>query len=230
MKKSFTILVLLLYAAIGRAQLEYSLSTGINLTDLRNNWDLFGNPEILPRFGYTFGFGMEIPAYKSFFAGTQLNIVSKNYAFDTEDFYGDGTEGYDRYSILYFNLPIIVGYSYKELRVFAGPFFDYCLGGTNQHDLEYFNGDTDKGVIGIESSGELKSDEITGGIFPLRGQNFYDTGITMGIGHRSHNFSLNLSYSYGLVNIFPKVDDPDINRDNYSMYTRVLTLQLKIYI
>ncbi len=230
LKKLIIILVLLSTVLINYAQVKYSISGGINLTNLKNDWNLFDNPKIYPRFGYTFGCGIEVPVKSSFFIGGQLNLVSKNYAFDTEDFYGAGTEGYDRYSILYLDLPIVTGYRYKELRAFIGPFFDYCLGGTNQHNLEYFNGDTDKGTIGIASSGELKSSEISEGIFPLRNQNFFDAGIIFGIGHSSKSHSLDLSYSYGVVNIFPKVDDESINRDDYSLFTRVLMLRLNIYI
>ena len=116
------------------------------------------------------------------------------------------------------------------MRAFIGPFFDYCLGGTNQHDLEYFNGDTDNGTNGISSSKVLKSSEISEGIFPLKSQNYFDAGIIIGVGHCNENFSLDLSYAYGLVNIFPRVDGTGINRDDYSMYTRVLTIRLNIYL
>ncbi len=230
MKKLITILAFLFIVLIDYAQVKYSFSGGINFTDLKNNWNLFDNPKIHPRFGYTFGCGFEVPIKSSFFIGGQLNLVAKNYAFDTEDFYGAGTEGYDRYSILYLDLPAVTGYCYKEFRAFIGTFFDYCLGGTNQHYLEYFNGDTDEGTSGIATSGELKSSESGEGIFPLKNQNFFDAGIIIGIGHYNDSFSLDLSYSYGLVNIFPKVDDGSINRDDYSLLTRVLTLRLKIFI
>ena len=150
--------------------------------------------------------------------------------FVTRVCYGDGTEGYDRYSILYLDLPIVAGYRYKDIRAFIGPFFDYCLGGTNQHNLEYFNGDTDEGTIGIDPSQELKSSEITEGIFPLKRQYYFDSGIILGVGYSCQSYSLDFSYSYGLVNIFPKVNDETVKRNDYSLYTRVLMLRLKIYI
>lgn len=230
MKKLFVLLVLLINIPVSYAQVRYSISGGINLTDLKNDWNLFDNPTIRPRFGYSFGFGLEIPVKNSFYTEGQITLVSKNYAFDTEDFYGDGTEGYDRYSILYLDLPIVAGYRYKDIRAFIGPFFDYCLGGTNQHNLEYFNGDTDEGTIGIDPSQELKSSEITEGIFPLKRQYYFDSGIILGVGYSCQSYSLDFSYSYGLVNIFPKVNDETVKRNDYSLFTRVLMLRLKIYI
>ncbi len=212
------------------AQVKYFISGGVNLTDLKNDWGLFDNPEIHPRFGFTFGGGIEFPVHKSVFLETQLNIVSKNYAFDTEDFYGAGTEGYDRYSILYLDLPVVAGYQYKEIKAFIGLFFDYCLGGTNRHNLEYFNGDTEKGTIGVSSARKLKSSGINDEIFPLETQNYLDAGIIFGIGHSNQYYSLNLSYSHGLVNIFPKVEGSSINRNDYSLLTRVFTLRLNIYL
>jgi hypothetical protein len=230
LKRLIVIVVLASTVLINYAQVKYSISGGINLTDLRNEWGMFDNPKILPRFGYSFGCGIEIPVVTTFFIKNQLNIVSKNYAFDTEDFYGAGTEGYDRYSIVYLDIPVMAGYHFKEINFFTGPYFDFCLGGTNQHNLEYFDGNKDEGTYGIDASGKLKSSEITDGIFPLQDQNFLDAGILLGIGHANENFSLELSYAYGLVNIFPKVDGSQINRNDYSLYTRVITVRLNIFI
>ena len=229
MKKLIAIPVLLMTVLVSYAQVRYSITGGINLTDLKNDWKLFDNPTIRPRFGYSFGFGLEIPVVNIFYTESQLTLISKNYAFDTEDFYGDGTKGYDRYSILYLDLPIVAGYRYMDMRAFIGPFFDYCLGGTNQHNLEYFNGNTDEGTAGVDSQ-ELKSSEITEGIFPLKSQYSFDSGIILGVGYTCQSYSLDLSYSHGFVNIFPKVDNESINRDDYSLYTRMLMLRLKIYI
>lgn len=230
MRTIFFILVFVFAVAAGQAQVNFSLSGGINLTGLKNDWDVFQSPKIYPRFGYSFGGSAEVHLVKSFYIKGQMNITSKNYGFDVEDFYGSGTVGYDRYSIVYLNFPIQTGYYYKNMSFFAGPFFDFCLGGTNQHNLEYFNGETDKGTYGIDPTGELKSSEISSGIFPLQGQNYLDAGMIVGIGHHNDNFSLDLSYAYGLINIFPKVDGSQINRNDYSLYTRVLTVRLNIFL
>ena len=230
MKKLISLLALLTFFTNDYAQVKYSISGGINISDLKNDWELFDNPDIIPRFGYSIGSAVEIPVRNSFFFTGQLAIVSKNYALDVEDFYGAGTVGYDRYSVLYLDLPVLAGYCYREFRLFAGPFFDICLGGTNNHKLEYFNGYTDQGTHDIASARELKSSEESNNVFPLQNHNCFDAGIVFGIGHCSENFSIDLSHSYGLVNIFPKVDGNDIDRDKYFLFTRVFTLRLNIYL
>ena len=230
MKKLISILSFLALIGSSYSQVRFSVSGGVNLTDLKNKWELFDNPDILPRFAYSFGGTLEFPLTSSFFIGGQLALVSKNYAFDVEDFYGPGTVGYDRYSVLYLDLPVYAGYRLGDFRIFLGPFFDLCLGGTNNHRLEYFNGYKDNGTGGISSSRGLKSSDASNAVFPLECYNFCDAGIVFGIGHCNENYSIDLLHSYGLVNIFPKVEGNSINRDDYSLYTRVFTLRLNFYL
>jgi len=204
-------------------------SGSINLTDLKNDWEVFDNPEIMPRFGYSAGFGLEFSIKKSFFLRSQIIFVAKNYAFNTEDFYGAGTKGYDRYSALYLDLPIMAGYRYKDFHIVIGPFIDYFLGGTNQHKLEYFNGQVSSGNIDIKSAQALREQIQENEIFPLKSHYLFDAGIVFGIGYHNKNYSLDLNHSFGMVNIFPS-GQMDCFRDDFSLYSRVFTLQLNVFL
>jgi len=229
LKRFSIIFSLVSICTFNHAKVNYTFSGAINLTDLKNRWETFDNPEIMPRFGYSAGLGMEIPVKGTFFIRSQINLVAKNYAFNTEDFYGAGTKGYDRYSVLYIDFPLLAGYRYKDFHVFLGPFADYCLGGTNQHKLEYFNGMSDNAKVDIKSSESLRRHLREDEIFPLERQFFLDAGIIMGVGYHNKDYSLDLSHSLGLINIFPK-DAENNYRNEFPLFTRVFTLQLNVYL
>jgi hypothetical protein len=228
-QKITLIIAFWLFSLASYSQFKYGISGGINLTYLKLDWNQFENPESIPRFGFSFGLGGELHIQQNLYLMGDVNLLSKNYALDVEDFYGDGTEGYDRYSILYLDIPIKLAYSYKDIRFFSGPFIDFCLGGTNQHDLQFFDGENDKATNDIDSRSPVKSDEESMNIFPLENHYFLDSGFIIGIGHQHDNFAIDLSYSIGMLNIFPLIEGED-SRSNYPMYTRVLSIDLFFYL
>jgi hypothetical protein len=88
---------------------RFGISGGVNLGELKTDWKYIEEPDVFPRFGYTFGLGSEIRIQKHISLLADLNLVSKNYAYDPV-YYGYGTEGFDRYSFLYLDLPLRLSY------------------------------------------------------------------------------------------------------------------------
>ena len=225
MRKFSLIFFLVSSVSPGCSQLHFGIAGGVNLGSINTKWTSTENPDINPRFGYSLGLGTEIGVATRWAILADLNLVSKNYSIDP-DSYGDETKGFDRYNILYLDLPIRVSYMYKNVRFFAGPFIDYCLTGTNKFNLQYADSTIDAGSYKIISGREFNIGEIAYDEIPI---NYLDGGFLFGIGYRCEQYCLDLSYSWGLVNMYPNIiGGPE--RNEMVTRSRLLTLNLFFYL
>jgi len=225
MRKFALILFLISSVLPAWSQWRFGIVGGVNLGSIATKWTLAENPEIHPRFGYSLGLGTEIDFSNHFALLADFNLVSKNYSIDP-DYYGEETVGFDRYNILYLDLPIRISYMYKNVRFFAGPFIDYCLSGTNKFNLRYADSTIDAGNYKIISGREFNIGDIAYGEIPF---NYLDGGFLFGIGYRCEQYCLDLSYSWGLVNMYPNIIGGP-KRNEMVTRSRLLTLNLFFYL
>jgi hypothetical protein len=203
---------------------RYGISLGVNLGSIKTDWENMKEPEIFPRFGYSLGLGTELPLKKQMSLLIDMNLVSKNYAYAPE-FYGIDIEGFDRYSLLYFDLPLRISYNYKKTRVFTGTFIDYCISGTNRYNFTYPDSTVSEGNKSIKSGKQFSKNEIHSDRLAV---NSMDGGLIFGVGYHDDNYCLDLSYSLGLLNTYPEIKGGQDRRKNITR-TRMLQLNLFFY-
>ncbi len=204
---------------------HFGFSGGVNMGGIKTDWKYIDEPEVFARFGYSLGVGTEIQVKNRFSMLIDLNLVSKNYAYNPE-YYGSGTEGFDRYSLLYLDLPFRLNYTYKNMRVFTGPFIDYCISGANRYNFHLADSTAVEGNLNIKSGKEFTTKEIHSDRLAV---NYLDGGLIIGIGYRCNNYCLDLSYSLGLINIYPEILDGQARSNNITK-TRMFMLNLFFYL
>jgi hypothetical protein len=217
-------LLLLLNAFSAFSQWRFGIAGGINLGMVKADWTIAQKPAFYPRFGYSLGFGSEFKMSEHFSLLSNLDLVSKNYAIDPE-YYGKDTEGYDRYSFLYLDMPVRICYANKNIRFFAGPFIDYCISGTKKYNLEFADSTRQEGNWKIKSGKRFASNELEN---PEEGVFYLDGGFLFGIGYRNNSYCFDLSYASGLVNVYPYIAGD--HRSEMITHTRLLTLNLFFYL
>lgn len=228
MKKSFIVISLIFFPILSNAQFKYGILGSINLTSLHLDPNYFEDNRSISRFGFSFGLGGEFHLSKLYYLQSDINLISKNFALNVSDFYGEEVSGYDRYNVLYLDVPVKFGLTWKNYRIYGGAFFDYSLKSTNLHDITILDNQNNTSSD-IASEKAFLAADPTHLVFPLKNLYSFDTGYIIGVGHQNENFCLNLSYSVGLINIFPKMDSPDL-RKKHPMHTRVLKLELFFYL
>jgi hypothetical protein len=207
------------------AQGRFGITGGVNLGDISLKWDNVCAPYIYPRFGCSLGIGSELKISGDFSLLTDFNLISKNYSID-QHFYGDSIEGYDRYSVLYLDMPLRLSYSHNNMRIFAGPFLDYCLSGTNKYNLISPDSTQKEGnnklvVTRYFSSHYIEKENLA--VYYL------DGGVQFGIGYQCKDYCLDLCYSWGLINVYP--DTKRIHgRNEMKSHTRLLILNVFFYL
>jgi hypothetical protein len=224
MKRFLLFIFIVLFAKGLMAENRYGVSLGVNLGGIKTNWQYVDDPEVFARFGYSFGFGAEFELRDHIALLIDLNMVSKNYAI-TPDYYGPDVEGFDRYSLLYLDLPVRVSYNHRNMRIFAGPFLDYYISGTNRYNFIYPDNTINEGNISIKSGKEFSDKEIRSNRLAV---NYLDGGIIFGVGYRNDSYCIDLSYSQGLLNISPNIEGGPGRKENITM-TRMLMLNLFFY-
>ena len=229
MRKLNLIIYLIAFCAGTSAQSQYGIKGGMNLNYLEFSGDLITDHNCIARFGYSIGLAGEHSFNHRFYLQSGLNFISKNYALDITDFYGVEAQGYDRYNVLYLDLPVILGMNFGNIRLFGGGYFDYSLGGTNHHQIEYDPGMTKKSSTDDIDAAAKFSRKKVDEIFPLQAHHLLDAGFLVGLGRRNDDFSLDLTYSHGLINVFPEVENTDY-RSCYKMYIRSITLSVFFYL
>jgi hypothetical protein len=192
---------------------------------VHTEWKTENNPDVNPRFGFSLGVGTEIDLISNLAILSDFKLVSKNYSVDPKS-YGHETTGFDRYNILYLDVPLRISYAYRDVRVFAGAFIDYCLTGTNKFNLEYADSTSEEGTFKIISGKEFSIGEIAYDEIPV---NYLDGGIIFGIGYRNELYCIDLSYSWGLINMYPTIIGGD-NRDDKLTKSRLLSINLFFYL
>jgi hypothetical protein len=229
MNRFFIVISLFFLSITGRAQFDFGIVGGMNLTSLHLDPNFFEEQRSIPRFGFSFGLGTEYRLPGNMFIHGDLNILDKNFALNVADFYGEDAIGYDRYNLLYLDLPIKFGVELRGYRFFGGAYFDYLLDGSNLHSIEFFNTQVTKSTEHISIGNKIAVPEPQKVFFPLEDQFPYNAGLIVGIGHRAPGYSIDLTYSTGLINIYPETSDP-AERNEHAMYTRVLKIELFFYL
>jgi hypothetical protein len=225
MRRFLLFVVIVISVSPSWADFQPGISGGVNIGDIKTDWENLEEPDIFPRFGYSIGIGTELELNENLSFLIDLSLVSKNYAY-APDYYGAGIKGFDRYSLLYIDLPVRVSYNHRNMRVFAGPFIDYCISGTNKYNLVYSDSSVLEGSVNIKSGKQFSSKEIRNNRLAV---NYLDGGLIFGMGYRNENYCLDLSYSLGLLNIYPKIQGGQDRSKNISK-TRMLVLTLFFYL
>lgn len=216
-----------------QAQIKFGVTAGLNVANVsqdfkESDWEDATNMKL----GFKIGAAVEYGLSDALAIQSGLMFSQKGYKYDLEDGLeaGESVDGYDKYTLNYFEIPIHVAYKISGLNIFAGPYLAYAIGGKNSYDYTYtYDGvadDPDKGDITIKSfMGDVKEGDLGEKEDAMSALDF---GLDFGLGYEVGPILVKAQYSLGLGNITPGYESSDpeftFDRKDYKVSNRVISL------
>ena len=212
---------------------QLAIKGGLNLANMNFDYDEIDEPETKFTAGFNLGLELFYPLQSGLSLQTGLGISQAGYAMDVEEtienFDDDfDADGYAREKYTYFKIPVNISFKTQNFRIFGGPYLEFGLTGIRKSDYTlYYQGEEEsyeedvdlKPAFGTVEPEDLDDDE--------EAFNGIDGGVNFGIGYDIGDVGISASFSKGLSNVIPKMEDEGGNnnsdyRDDNSVTNTVL--------
>ena len=227
--KTILLSLSLIISSSAFSQLKFGIKAGYNLSETAYwtpdvaNLGLFFDMTKM-KSGYQFGALMDYSINDALSLRPEILISNKGYSYDIPRKWGDNSEGYDRVSYNYFEIPVNLAFKLNDFQIFVGPFMSFGLGGKHAWEIKR-NGRTFKEELKVKhtykevSIDDSSEDEIV--YFQA-----FDFGLNGGIGYTFGPVLVNAGYSLGLGNLTPKEEGSDFEPKDHQQRNRLFFLSV----
>jgi hypothetical protein len=218
--------LLITLTMLAQAQIKFGVKAGMNVNNVSQNFEESDwETKTKMRIAYNIGAIVDFTLIDALSLQSGVIFTSKGFNYDLDDWWGDGTEGYDRAIYNYIEVPFNFAYKIDDLQIFAGPYLAIGIGGKNKWDVTW-DGDGDKDEIKFKPAfGEVKDSDLSE---DEDAYNALDYGINFGLGYQIGQILINAGYSLGLGNMTPQYEG-DFDPKDYKVSNRVISLSVSYF-
>ena len=227
-------LLLILMSLPAMAQVKFGIKAGGSMNNVRQNYEQNAMEwETRMLFAYHVGVVMDYSFSDVISLQPGVFYARRGFSIDwKEELEGERNfDGFDRTYFDYIDVPVNVAYKFKNVQLFAGPYFSAGIGGKNKMDFSYEDpvlGDVKmkddykmKPFTKKISEGDVKDDEM-----PYYG---LDYGVNVGLGFQRGPILINTAYTNGLGNLTPNIKGESSYRKDNKMYNRGINLSVSYF-
>ncbi|RLD37850.1 MAG: hypothetical protein DRI83_03315 [Bacteroidetes bacterium] len=216
------------------SQISFGPKAGFNLSKYAQNYKDSDNEDYLKfRLGPSVGAVMDMPLndFISFQPSVMFSVkgTAHNLTKMSDNHPNHTYDGYDRVSVMYFEIPVNFAGKMElgpgTAQVFIGPYFAMAFSGRNNYDYTVTKLDgtkeTVKGDENVKFRGKVSEEDQD-----VEGVAFYqkplDMGFDFGIGYQWNQLLFNFGYAMGLTNLQSDYEGVDFDPSDYKYSNRTI--------